>query len=104
MATSYNFPIHESGDTFNGVQFELKVNSAAKDLTDAKITMKIAGKEFTSTAGNFVISDSLNGKFNFKKQMVKLPDGYHLYKISIECKEGDIKTYVTGYWLITNTK
>jgi hypothetical protein len=104
MATTYNFPTHESGDTFNGVQFELKVNSVAKDLSGAIITMNIAGKKYTSTAGNFVISDALNGKFNFKKQKVTLPSGYHQYEITIEFEDGDIKTYVTGYWTITDLR
>lgn len=104
MATTYNFTTHESGDTFNGVQFELKVNSVAKDLTGSVITMNVAGQVFSSTGGHFLITDAENGKFQFKKQKVTLKDGYHPYEITIQFSDGDVKTYVVGYWTITDNR
>jgi hypothetical protein len=100
MTKYYNFPDHKSGNTFGGVQFELLVNSEAKDLTDATIEMFISSEIYSSATGEIVISDPTGGKFQFASQIVDLPVGNYSYEITITFSDASVKTYIDGYWRI----
>jgi hypothetical protein len=97
----YNFPSHKSGRTFKGVAFELKVNSVGKSLVGAVINFNIAGKIFSNTTNEIVITDASAGKFQFAKQKVILPPNIYQYDITIIFADGDEKTYISGIWTIT---
>jgi hypothetical protein len=102
MTKQYNFPDHKNGDTFGGVQFELLVNSEAKDLTGASIVMSINDTTYTTDGGEIVITDASAGKFQFAEQIVSLAAGNYPYEIVITFSDGSIKTYIEGYWRIVD--
>ena len=97
---TYNFPDHKRGTTFNGVQFELKINGVAKSLIGAVINMNVAGKVFSTSTGELVFSDAVNGKFQFKKQVVNLSFKTHPYNIEFIFSDGEEKIYLSGFWKI----
>jgi hypothetical protein len=98
---TYNFPECIKDDTFNGVSFTLSINGIAKDLTGATINLIIASKIiFSTTNGDIIISDPLNGKFQLEPRIITLPIGNNLYKIRIMFKNCDVKTYIKGNWKI----
>ena len=99
---TYDFPDHERGTTFNGVQFQLIINGIAKPLTGAVINMQIAGRVFSTSSGELVFSDAVNGKFQFKKQVVTLSPKTHDYEMEFIFSDGDIKVYQKGTWKIIN--
>ena len=110
---TYNFPDHENGNTFNGVQFELLVNDVAKSLVGATIVMTCGDKIFSTVTEEIDINDGAAGKFQFIKQIVTfpsvaspyppytLPSYTYPYEITITFADGDIKTYIEGTWKIT---
>jgi hypothetical protein len=93
--TTYNFPDHESGTTFPGLQFTLTVNAIYK--TPTEIVMDVAGKLFTLSGGNFIVNGA--GQFQLKEQIINLPDGVHNYRITLTI-DGKKKTYIKGTWTI----
>lgn len=106
--TTYNFPSHIKGDTFDGAAFTLTLNGAAIDLTDSIITMDVrlvktgvSAKRFTSVANeNITITVPLEGKFEINNQVVDINAGRYFYDIQIEFPDGTIKTYISGTWTI----
>lgn len=105
-AQIYNFPEHTNNDTFNGVQFEVLVNAAAVDLTDADIKMQLRDgacklvEEFSVENGKLELADPTNGIFTFKKQIISLAPLTYTYDIQITFSNGDIKTWIKGQWKI----
>lgn len=106
-AGKYNFKDHVTGDTFAGVQFEVLINNAPLDLTDADIYMHVketsVSKEktvFSTANGKLEINDATAGKFKFKKQIVDLFPKKYVYDIEIHLSDGNIHTYIEGTWLI----
>ena len=99
---TYNFPTHKRGTTFNGVQFELKINGTARDLTGSKITMVLDGNNeaFSTVTGEIIFSDAANGKFQFKKQVVNISPKNHSYEMQFVFGDGEEKVYLSGYWKI----
>jgi hypothetical protein len=105
---TYNFRDHKSGTTFSGVAFQLVVNNTPKSLVGTTISMIVgdviikgstyAGKTFSTTTGELVITDAINGKFQFKKQVVNLSVCKHPYYI--EFWDDDVKVYLEGVWKI----
>lgn len=96
----YNFPEHKRGDTFGGVQFTLSVNGAAKNLSGAVINMKIGNNVLSTTTGEFVITDAVNGGFQFKEQIITLSARNYYYEITFVFSTGVVKTYIKGTWNI----
>ena len=97
---TYDFPDHERGTTFEGVQFELIVNGVVKSLVGAVINMDIADKVFSTITGELLVTDAAGGKFQFKKQIVSISPKNHPYEITFTFSDGSIKTYIEGYWKI----
>mgnify|MGYP007070986917 CR=1 FL=1 len=109
---NYNFPDHITGDTFQGVQFEILVNELPLDITGSTIsmvcrpTMLRAGQTqhtvFNFDSNSFEILDGAAGKFTFKKQVVSLAENVYKYSIKITLSNNDVHTYISGSWTITD--
>jgi hypothetical protein len=99
---TYNFPDHERSTTFGGLQFELIINGSPRSLVGAIINMKIAGKIFSTSTGELILSDAINGKFQFKEQIITLSPKTHSYEFEFIFSDGTIKTYQKGTWRITD--
>jgi glyoxylate utilization-related uncharacterized protein len=105
---SLNFT-HKRGDTFEAVNFEIMINEVAVDLTDTVIRMQLR-KEYggvialnltsVDNAGLTII-DAINGLFKINEQIINIDAGNYLYDIQFNF-DGEIKTYVSGNFLITN--
>jgi hypothetical protein len=98
------------GDTFNLVNFEVKVNDVAVDLTDSVVKMQlrkeycgVVGLSLTSVASaGITITDAPNGKFKINKQIIDIPAYNYIYDIEIHFDNNDVKTWVSGNFLILN--
>jgi hypothetical protein len=109
----YNFPDHENGNTFDGLNFEVLIGGVAKSLVGASIVMTCDSMVFSTTGGHLVINDGAAGKFQFAKQIVTFPQvrsaypayivqsNTYNYEITITYSDGDVKTYIEGTWTIT---
>ena len=97
---TYNFPDQKHGTTFNGVQFELKINGVAKDLSNSVIRMEVDGTIYSTSAGELTFSDAVNGKFQFKKQIINLSPRTHSYVMRFIFDDEE-KVYLSGTWKIT---
>ena len=105
---SLNFT-HKRGDTFEAVNFEIKINDVAVDLSDAIIRMQLR-KEYggiialnltsVDNAG-LTITDAVDGLFKINEQVINIEAGNYLYDIQFNF-DGEIKTYVSGNFIITN--
>lgn len=117
---TYNFPDHENGNTFNGVQFGLLIDSVDKSIAGATIVMTCmtptGDRVFSTDTGEIEIIETGAvdiGKFQFIKQIVTflpvksayppytLTSYTYPYEITITFSNGDIKTYIEGTWKIT---
>jgi len=96
------------GDTFEQVNFEVKINDVAVDLTDAVIRMQLR-KEYggvialslTSVANaGITITTPASGLFKINKQVIDVAPYNYIYDIEIHFDNGDIKTWVSGNFLI----
>jgi hypothetical protein len=108
--STYNFPSHTKGDTFDGVEFTLLVNNTLVDLTGAIILMDLRLEkdgakieEFTSVGdANITISSpGTLGVFTFNNQTIDVTAARYYYDIEIEFQDGTKKTYIRGTWQIT---
>lgn len=105
---SLNFK-HKRGDTFEAVDFELTINEIAVDLSDTIIRMQLR-KEYggvialnltsVDNAG-ITITDAVNGLFKINEQVINIDACKYLYDIQFDF-DGEIKTYISGEFLITN--
>ena len=114
MATTYDFPDHVRGDTMEKVTFTVTVNASPLDLTSAIIKMDLRKasdrevndgdllKQFTTVAsGGITITDAVNGVFEVDEQVVDVIPGTHDYDIEFALSGGEVKTYISGNWTIT---
>lgn len=107
---NYDFPDHISGDTFNGVDFQVNVNGSPCDLTGYTIKIEVkrtqvAGKVLTLTTvgedGGISIIDPPAGRFTVLPVVVALRPATYFYDIEFS-KDGVVKTWVSGTWKIIN--
>lgn len=105
---TYDFPDHIKGDTFEGVQFTVTVNSVALDLTGATIKMQVRKSPtsavidtYTTTGGHLTITNAAGGIFTFDEQIISLASAKYYYDIQITLADATVKTYISGYWTIT---
>jgi len=104
---NYNFPDHVSGDTFNGIEFQVNVNGEPKDLTGFTIKMEVkksqvSGAALTlSTEEDINVTDGPAGRFNIIPQVITLKPGTYFYDIEFS-KDGYVKTWISGQWSIIN--
>ncbi len=106
---SLNFS-HIKGDTFDAVNFELKINSVVQNLTGAEIKMQLrkcyedtnAALTLTSVGGNGItITSPTLGQFSINKQIIDIPVFEYLYDIQIKFANNDVRTYIAGTFSIT---
>lgn len=105
---SLNFT-HIKGDTFEAVNFEIKIDNVVVDLTDTIIRMQLR-KEYggvvalslTSVANaGITITDAVNGLFKINEQVINADAYNYIYDIQFDF-DGVIKTYISGNFLIKN--
>ena len=106
---SLNFS-HIKSDTFDQVNFELKVNTVVKNLTGAVIRMQLRktaddttpALSLTSVGGaGITITSPTTGLFKINTQIINIPVYDYEYDIEIEFADGTVKTYVQGIFSIT---
>jgi hypothetical protein len=105
---SLNFT-HKKGDTFEAVDFELKINDVEVDLTDTIIRMQVRQNYGAAIVLNFTsvddegitITDAVNGLFKINQQIIDIPAFNYIYDIQFDF-DGEIKTYISGNFVITN--
>lgn len=108
MATTYNFPDHISGDTFDGVSFHIENKLGDMDITGSKIELFInryltLQPMLTTENGSILIIDesAVDSTINIPEQIIDWPIGTYDYNIKITFPSGKVKTYIEGHWLIT---
>ena len=102
---------HIKGDTFDEVDFQLKINDAAVNLTGATIRMQLrknysdtsAALSLTSaSSAGITITNASEGRFKINTQIIDIPVYNYVYDIQITLSSGVVKTYVQGGFNITN--
>jgi hypothetical protein len=105
----HDLPTVRRGDTYNGSQFTLTVNSSPLDLTGASIKMDmrltedgVSEKRFeTGGKGITIATPPTAGIFSIDQQIIDTVDfGNFFYDIEITLQNGEVKTYVWGIWPI----
>lgn len=106
---SLNFS-HIKGDTFDAVNFEIKKDGVAIDLTGATIKMQLRKNAndvspalsltSVSSAGITITSATL-GQFSINQQIINIEVGNYQYDIQITLASGVVKTYIAGAFNIT---
>ena len=104
---SLNFS-HIQGDTFEAVNFEVKKNNTAVNLTGAVIKMQLKKEcggvpilSFTSVANaGLTITSAANGLFKINKQIINIPEYNYSYDIEIIFADGTVKTWVEGNFVV----
>ena len=106
---SLNFS-HIKADTFDQVNFELKINNGAKNLTGAIIRMQLRktaddttpALSLTSVASaGITITSPTTGLFRINTQIIDIPVYDYEYDIEIKFADNTVKTYVAGIFSIT---
>jgi hypothetical protein len=106
---SLNFS-HIKADTFDQVNFELKINNVAKDITGAIIRMQLrtnandANPALSLTSvGNagITITNPTSGLFRINTQIIDIPVFDYEYDIEIKFADNTVKTYIAGIFSIT---
>jgi hypothetical protein len=106
---SLNFS-HIKADTFDQVNFELKVNNVAKDLTGATIRMQLRTNADNTTpalsltsvgSAGITITSPLSGLFRINAQIIDIPVYDYEYDIEIRFADNTVKTYISGIFSIT---
>ena len=101
---------HIKGDTFEVVNFQMLVNAVALNLTGATLKMQLR-KEYggivylsltSVTSAGLTITNAESGLFKINKQIINIDAGNYIYDIELDKSGGDVKTYISGNFLITN--
>jgi len=96
------------GDTFEAVNFEVKINTVAVSLVGATIKMQlrkecggVIGLTLTSVGfEGITITDAINGKFKINKQIIDIASYNYYYDIEIKFADGTVKTWIDGMFNI----
>jgi hypothetical protein len=105
---SLNFS-HIKGDTFEAVNFEIKVDDVVVDLSDTIIRMQlrkvyggVIALDLTSVANaGITITDAVDGLFKINEQIINIEADNYIYDIQFNF-DGVVKTYISGNFLIKN--
>jgi hypothetical protein len=92
------------GNTFEAVNFEVKINTVAVSLVGATIKMQlrkecggVIGLTLTSVASaGITITDAALGKFKINKQIIDIAPYNYYYDIEIKFADNTVKTWVKG--------
>ena len=102
---TYNFPDSERNDTLNEVEFQLKINTLAINLTGSSIlaTFMLNLEVRTMTIGSGLsFTDAAQGKFKVNEQIIDWKKGRWAYEIQFTFTDGRKKTYLKGFLNITD--
>lgn len=109
-ASTYNFPDHVSGDTFDGMKFQMqkRVSGVTSyiNLTDANIEMVVKNYQTGGVVTRYNLTNSLSitdatiGKWQFNQSIVDLPVGLYKHEIIFTLSGNVKKTYIKGTWPI----
>jgi|WetSurMetagenome_2_1015567.scaffolds.fasta_scaffold72096_4 hypothetical protein len=105
MATVYNISVYNN-DTFSGVNFTVRVNLVALNLTGAAIRMQVRKNRNEAAiidlalGTGLTITDAAAGKFRIDEQIFSGVPGTYQYDIEIILGDGDVKTYIKGNFII----
>lgn len=108
---TYNFPDAVRGDSYGDVEFEIKLNNVAANLTGAVISMWMvkddgtaATQKYNTTDGQIVITDAIAGKFKIVFGLLTLAPGKYNHDIQIIFADDTVKTWVKGSLTVLNDK
>ena len=98
------------GDTFAEVPFQINVNAVPLDLTGALIRMQLRTdyggtvyQEFTSINNEGItITNATNGEFKINETIINLEARAYKYDIEITLSNGEVKTWISGVFSVTN--
>jgi cytoplasmic iron level regulating protein YaaA (DUF328/UPF0246 family) len=103
MAQKYNLPEAYKGDTYDTVQFTMKLNDVAIDLTGYTIKSQFKKNKKTgqlsktiSTTSGITITDAENGIFVIDSFVVDLNAGDYFYDIQFTDSNDIVTTYIQG--------
>jgi L-asparaginase/Glu-tRNA(Gln) amidotransferase subunit D len=106
---SLNFT-HIKGDTFDEVNFEIKKDNVAINLTGATIKMQLrknatdvspALSLTSASSAGITITAATLGKFKINQQIINIEVANYQYDIEITLSSGVVKTYISGGFNIT---
>jgi len=104
---NYELPEHHSGDTYEGVSFEMLRNESPLVVTGASIAFEFREAEgststvvqtLTTGAAEVTITDGDAGKFKINKQIIDWIPCHYYYDMVITFADSTVKTYVVGRW------
>jgi hypothetical protein len=98
---------HIKGDTFKQMNFQINVNGAPLDLTNAVIRMQLKRAyndvprlSLTTVDNNgLTITDTEAGQFKINEQIIDINAFNYIYDIEID-NNGVVNTWVSGEFLI----
>lgn len=96
------------GDTWQGAQFTISLNSVALDLTGAAIVMQLRKTasdtevilQFSSSAGSIVITNPTGGAFAINPVIIDVAPRVYDYDVEITLSDGRVITPITGLFEI----
>lgn len=100
---------HLKGDTFDEVNFEVKINNVAVDLTGAVLKMQLRKDAYDHTTAptlsltsvanaGITITQPTLGKFKINQQIIDIEVFNYFYDIQLTFSNGVVKTYVNGFF------
>jgi hypothetical protein len=98
------------GDTFEEVPFQINVDTVPLNLVGAVIKMQLrkdyGGEvllDLTSIENKGItIHNPLNGGFKINKTIIDIESGSYKYDIQIKLSNGEVKTWISGIFNVTN--
>lgn len=109
-AKEYNILSHISGDTFQGVTFNLDFSDPSRSLTGASIAIDFRQSspegeihKSMSVGTGITITNAFTNTFQIDKQIIDLEPGLYYYDVQVTFSNGDIKTLIIGTWKILNS-
>ncbi len=103
MAQAYNLPDGYKNDTYKPVQFTLKINGVAEDLTGYAIRAMFRLETKTGTivkdisvGSGITITDAVNGVFRIDSFNVDFDAADYYYDIEMTAPNTEVETYVCG--------
>jgi hypothetical protein len=99
---TYNFPNHQSGDTFLGVNFALlDGDNQPINIQGAKIEFAfVKARKLSTLTGEVEITNAAGGLFRVKSQIIAWQPRTYQYEMKITFSSGTVRTYLSGSWLI----
>lgn len=101
MITSTDLPCHVTGDTFDGVDYQINLGRMPLDLTGFTIILIAVGNNKKNRNQiTLTITDGTAGKVSLPKQVINFEPDTYQYNIVFTYPNSDVKTLVKGIWQI----